>query len=96
MNLNRVKGKTGSPKTGMIRLYASGGGGSGFEGEAHINTSGQIFQCDIISCKNYTSSPSILIDTGVAGYTGRSGGSNPSFGTYVTTNGTAGQQEPVF
>ena len=88
---NRVKGKTGSPKTGMIRLTASGGGGSGFEGVAHINTSGQIFQCEIINPgKNYTSSPSIVIDTGVSGYTGRSGGSNPSFGTYVTTNSTAG------
>ena len=88
---NRVKGKTGSPKTGMIKLYASGGGGSGFEGVAHINTSGNIFQCEIINPgKNYTSSPSILIDTSVSGYTGRAGGSNPSFGTYVTTNGTAG------
>ena len=88
---NRVKGKTGSPKTGMIRLTASGAGGSGFEGVAHINTSGQIFQCEIINPgKNYTSSPSIVIDTGVSGYTGRSGGSNPSFGTYVTTNSTAG------
>ena len=88
---NRVKGKTGSPKTGMIRLTASGGGGSGFEGVAHINTSGQIFQCEIINPgKNYTGSPTINIDTSVSGYTGRSGGSNPSFGTYVTTNSTAG------
>ena len=90
---NRVNGKTGSPKTGMIRLTASGGGGSGFEGVAHINTSGQIFQCEIINPgEGYTSSPSIVIDTGVAGYTGRSGGSNPSFGTYVTTNTSAGAQ----
>ena len=88
---NRVKGKTGSPKTGMIRLTASGGGGSGFEGVAHINTSGQIFQCDIVNPgKNYTSAPSIVIDSSVAGYTGRSGGSNPSFGVYVTTNSTNG------
>ena len=75
----------------MIRLTASGGGGSGFEGVAHINTSGNIFQCEIINPgKNYTSSPSILIDTSVSGYTGRAGGSNPSFGTYVTTNATNG------
>ena len=46
---NRVKGKTGSPKTGMIRLTASGASGSGFEGVAHINSSGQIFQCEIIN-----------------------------------------------
>jgi len=88
---NRVKGKTGSPKTGMIRLTASGASGSGFEGVAHINSSGQIFQCEIINPgKGYTGSPTINIDTGVSGYTGRSGGSNPSFGTYVTTNSTAG------
>ena len=88
---NRVKGKTGSPKTGMIRLTASGASGSGFEGVAHINSSGQIFQCEIINPgKGYTGSPSINIDTSVSGYTGRSGGSNPSFGTYVTTNSTAG------
>ena len=88
---NRVKGKTGSPKTGMIRLTASGASGSGFEGVAHINTSGQIFQCEIINPgKNYSGSPTINIDTSVSGYTGRSGGSNPSFGTYVTTNSTAG------
>tara|TARA_B100000900_G_scaffold107167_3_gene89193 strand:- start:19613 stop:22123 length:2511 start_codon:yes stop_codon:yes gene_type:complete len=91
LTTNRVKGKTGSPKTGMIRLTASGGGGSDFEGVAHINSSGNIFQCEIINPgKNYTSSPSINIDTGVSGYTGRSGGSNPSFATYVTTNATAG------
>ena len=88
---NRVKGKTGSPKTGMIRLTASGASGSGFEGVAHINSSGQIFQCEIINPgKGYSGSPSINIDTSVSGYTGRSGGSNPSFGTYVTTNSTAG------
>tara|TARA_A100001388_G_scaffold51452_1_gene34749 strand:+ start:451 stop:2967 length:2517 start_codon:yes stop_codon:yes gene_type:complete len=88
---NRVKGKTGSPKTGMIRLTASGASGSGFEGVAHINSSGQIFQCEIINPgKGYTGSPTINIDTSVSGYTGRSGGSNPSFGTYVTTNSTAG------
>mgnify|MGYP001221086878 CR=1 FL=1 len=88
---NRVKGKTGSPKTGMIRLTASGGGGSDFEGVAHINTSGNIFQCEIINPgKSYTSSPTINIDTSVSGYTGRSGGSDPSFSTYVTTNTTAG------
>ena len=88
---NRVKGKTGSPKTGMIRLTASGASGSGFEGVAHINTSGQIFQCEIINPgKGYSGSPTINIDSSVSGYTGRSGGSNPSFGTYVTTNSTAG------
>ena len=88
---NRVKGKTGSPKTGMIRLTASGASGSGFEGVAHINSSGQIFQCEIINPgKGYSGSPTINIDTSVSGYTGRSGGSNPSFGTYVTTNSTAG------
>ena len=88
---NRVKGKTGSPKTGMIRLTASGGGGSGFEGVAHINTSGQIFQCEIINPgKGYTGTPSISYDDSVSGYTGRSGGSDPSFGVYVTTNSTAG------
>tara|TARA_B100001029_G_scaffold130491_1_gene109414 strand:- start:4704 stop:7217 length:2514 start_codon:yes stop_codon:yes gene_type:complete len=88
---NRVKGKTGSPKTGMIRLTASGASGSGFEGVAHINSSGQIFQCEIINPgQGYSGSPTINIDTSVSGYTGRSGGSNPSFGTYVTTNSTAG------
>ena len=88
---NRVKGKTGSPKTGMLRLTASGASGSDFEGVAHINSSGQIFQCEIINPgKNYSGSPTINIDTSVSGYTGRSGGSNPSFGTYVTTNSTAG------
>ena len=91
LTTNRVKGKTGSPKTGMIRLTASGGGGSGFEGVAHINSSGNIFQCDIVNPgEGYTGTPSINIDTSVSGYTGRSGGSNPSFGVYVTTNSTAG------
>ena len=47
----------------MINYKAAGGGGSGFEGVAHIND-GNIFQCEIINPdKNYTSSPSILIDT---------------------------------
>ena len=88
---NRVNGKTGSPKTGMIRLTASGGGGSGFEGVAHINSSGNIFQCDIVNPgEGYTSAPSISYDTGTSGFTGRSGGSDPSFGVYVTTNSTNG------
>ena len=91
LTTNKVNGKTGSPKTGMLRLTASGGGGSGFEGVAHINSSGQIFQCEIVNPgEGYTSSPTINIDNSVSGYTGRSGGSNPSFSTYVTTNSSAG------
>ena len=88
---NTVEGKRGSPRSAMVRLIATGGGGSGFVGVGHINESGQFFQCDIIDPgSGYTSAPSISIDTSVSGYTGRSGGSNPSFAVYVTTNATNG------
>lgn len=88
---NTVEGRRGSPRSAMLRLIATGGGGSGFVGVAHINESGAIFQCEIVDPgKGYTSAPTISIDTSVSGYTGRVGGSNPSFGVYVTTNSTNG------
>jgi alpha-tubulin suppressor-like RCC1 family protein len=86
--LTGINGRRGV-KTGMLRLVASGGAGSGFEGVAHINLSGQCFMCEIINPgQGYTSAPTISVDTGVVGYI--SGGTLPTFGVYVTTNSTNG------
>jgi hypothetical protein len=89
---NTIQGRKGSPVTGMLRLTASGGGGSGFVGVAHINGSGTCFQCEIIDPgSGYTSIPTISVDTTVSGYTGVvGGGSLPTFACYVTTNATNG------
>jgi len=89
---NTIQGRKGTPVTGMLRLVASGGGGSGFVGVAHINASGTCFQCDIVDPgSGYTSTPTISVDTTVSGYTGVvGGGSLPTFGCIVTTNNTNG------
>jgi len=89
---NTVNGRTGSPSTGMLRLIASGGGGSGFVGVAHVNASGLVFQCDIIEPgSGYTSTPTISVDTTVTGYTGvYAGGTMATFGCNVTTSSTDG------
>jgi alpha-tubulin suppressor-like RCC1 family protein len=90
---NTVNGRTGSPSTAMLRLTASGGGGSGFVGVAHVNAATlAVFQCDIIDPgSGYTSTPTISVDTTVTGYTGvYGGGALPTFGCNVTTNSTDG------
>lgn len=90
---NTVNGRRGSPSTGMLRLIATGGGGSGFIGVAHVSgTALNVIQCDIIDPgSGYTSTPTISVDTTVSGYTGLyAGGSLPTFTCNVTTNSTDG------
>jgi alpha-tubulin suppressor-like RCC1 family protein len=89
---NTILGRRGSPKSGMLKLIATNGGGSGFEGVAHINPSGVCFQCDIVNPgQNYTSNPTIAIDTSTSGYVGLAGGGTlPTFAAYATTNSTNG------
>jgi alpha-tubulin suppressor-like RCC1 family protein len=81
-----INGKRGF-NTGLLRLTATGAGGTGFEGVAYVSAAGTCFGAEIINPgTGYTFAPTISIDTTVTGY--NSGGVLPTFVSIATTVST--------